>query len=295
MEGMPDSFPRLASARNERLKAVRRLRAGKDRDHLLLEGLHLVEEALARDVALRWVLAAEERVDALLPTLRRAEAAGAEVVLAPLALLVEVGDLDSPASLLGWAERPAPAPWSDLLGGPGPVVVAAGVQEPGNVGALARVAAGLGARGLVALKGGASPWHPRALRGASGTTLGLAVRERVTADALFSAAREAGAEVWGADAGLDAVDARAATPPREAPFLLLLGEEGRGLDPLLRADADQVVQVPLHRGVESLNVATAAAVLVWELHARRAEAGAGSTAPATGAAGPGGGSAEDAS
>jgi len=128
-----------------------------------------------------------------------------------------------------------------------------------------RVAAGLGAAGLVALKGSASPWSPRALRGASGTTFRLPVAERVEAEELVAAAAEAGAELWGADGGGEAL---AADGPPTRTVVLLLGEEGRGLSAELIAACQRRVAIPLSRGVESLNVATAAAVLCWELAGR---------------------------
>ncbi len=268
-------FEPVGSSQNPRLKAVRALRAGRDREHLLLEGRRVVAEALDAGLALQWLLAAE---DALLtdPDLAalaaRAAAAGAEVLPCAPALLREAGDLDSPADLIGWAKRPdfdaatmlaalQPGAW---------LLAAAGVQDPGNVGALARVAAGLGAAGFIAGAGSASPWHPRAVRGASGTCLRLAVAERADLLALARAARERCAEAWAADAsGTDARTAAAAwRDSGSPPVLLILGEEGRGLPAELAALCARAVAVPLARGVESLNVATAAAVLGWELFAR---------------------------
>jgi TrmH family RNA methyltransferase len=172
-----DSGP-VRSAANARLKTARAVRAGKDREHVLLEGAHLLEDALEAGAELRWVLH-DERAPAAL--LERAASAGAEVRACDSALLDADSDLDSPRGLLALAARPA-ADWRALLAAPGLVLVSAGVQEPGNLGALVRVAAGLGAAGFLALKGSASPWSPRALRGASGTTFRLPVAERVEAE-----------------------------------------------------------------------------------------------------------------
>ncbi len=257
---MQDSGP-IRSAANARLKTARAVRAGKDREHVLLEGPHLLEDALDAGAELLWALH-DERAPAAL--LERAAAAGAEVLACEPALLDEGSDLDSPRGLLALARRPD-VDWRPLLGGGGLVLVSAGVQEPGNVGALVRVAAGLGAAGLVALKGSASPWSPRALRGASGTTFRLPVAERVEAEELVAAAAEAGAELWGADGGGEAL---AADGPPTRTVVLLLGEEGRGLSAELIAACQRRVAIPLSRGVESLNVATAAAVLCWELAGR---------------------------
>jgi TrmH family RNA methyltransferase len=265
----------VSSTQNSRLRAVRALRAGRDRAHLLLEGRRVVGEALDAGLPLQWLLAAEDALSAdpeLAALAARAREAGAELVPCAPALMREAGDLDSPADLLGWAERPdadAAAMLAALQPGAW-LLAAAGVQDPGNVGALARVAAGLGAAGFIAGTGSASPWHPRAVRGASGTCLRLPVAERADLLALAHAAQARGAAAWAADAaGEDARGVAAAWRAEGCPpALLILGEEGRGLPADLAGACARRVAVPLARGVESLNVATAAAVLGWELFAR---------------------------
>ncbi len=255
----------VRSPRNSRLKAVRAVRAGRDREHVLLEGLHLIREALEAGAGIEWVLyepgpgPAEEE---LLEDLR---AAGVEVRDCPPALLREGSDLDSPRGLLGLARRPGTARRTlleETARSRGVLLVAAGVQDPGNTGALVRAAAGLGATGFAALRGGASPWHPRALRGSAGTAFRLPVVEGWARETFLEEVGEAGLEILGAEAG---GEDPARLPPARSGRVLLLGEEGRGLAPELRRACARRLGIPLHRGVESLNVATAAAVLLWEL------------------------------
>lgn len=265
----------IRSSDNARLKAIRALRAGRDREHILLEGRRVIGEALEAGVPLLWMLyAAEtEHADAQLVRLfAKGAAAGAELLPCENALLRGVGDLDSPADVIAWALRPTQSA-EDLVADLKPgawLMVAAGVQDPGNLGALARVAAGLGAAGFVAGAGSASPWHPRAVRGASGVSLRLPVCERVDLPALLQTARARGAVAWAAEAeGGDARPlARAWREAGAPPALLILGEEGHGVPMALAELCDARVAVPLARGVESLNVATAGAVLAWELFAR---------------------------
>ncbi|TAH39316.1 MAG: hypothetical protein EYC70_00590 [Planctomycetota bacterium] len=255
----------VRSPQNPRLKAVRAVRAGKDREHMLLEGRHLLEEALDAELALDWVLYDPEQQDApARALLQRAEEADAEVLPCAGKLLDGVSDLDSPRGLLALARRP-PGTAAEVLRAcalaRGLALVACGVQEPGNVGAVGRAAAGLGAAGVMALAGGASLWHPRALRGASGTTFRLPAADRVEWEELVAEAAEQGVELWAADAAGQDVS----TVARRGAVALLLGEEGRGLAPLQLDACARRVAVPLRRGVESLNVATAAAVLAYAL------------------------------
>ncbi len=248
----------IQSADNARLKLARGVRAGKVRDRVLLEGERLLGEALDANAQVEWVLQDGEQSEKLL---QRAEAAGAQVAVCSRELLDLDSDLDSPRGLLALAVRPE-VPWEKVMAqaAPGaPLLVAAGVQDPGNLGAMVRVAAGLGAAGFLSLKGSTSPWSPRALRGAAGTTFRLPVAEGVAWDAFLMESKKSELQLWAADASGDAL----AAPP-DAPVALILGEEGRGLPEALLSACDKTLAIPLHRNVESLNVATAAAVLLHQ-------------------------------
>lgn len=257
----------VRSSKNARLRVIRALRAGRDPEHLLLEGAHLLAEALQAGAALDWVLYEEDGVGPEQARLLEAAAgAGVETVACEARLLRAASELATAPGLLAYGPRPrssARAVFEAAAGGL--VLVSAGVQEPGNVGALVRVAAGLGADGLIALKGGASPWHPRALRGASGTTFRLPVADRVTPEELTDAARDFEVPLWEACAGGGSVDG--CRPERGVA--LVLGEEGGGVPAAVARACEARVGIPLARGVESLNVATAAAVLVYALRKER--------------------------
>ncbi len=263
----------IRSAQNAKLKAVRALRAGKERAATVLEGRHLLEEALAQDVPVAWVLVPEEAelgddedgaggTSELGTLLHRAIEAGSEVATCQSSLLAEVSRLEGVPEVMAWALRPD-SDWRRALQNsqaPDWWLISAGVQDPGNLGALVRVAAGFGAAGVICLKGGGSPWHPRALRGAAGTTFRLPVFERVDVDEFLSDAADLGVELWATAADGDFIDPTAASA-RTSPVALLLGEEGRGLSTELFAACGKRVGIALERGVESLNVATAAAVI----------------------------------
>lgn len=257
----------VQSAQNARLKALRALRAGKERVHTALEGKHLLEEALAAEVHMPWLLVDEPTLEAEVSLLAQAAATGTEIVPCAAALLKEASGLDAPQGVVAWAERPQ-ADWQSLLAESQAGswwMIAGGVQDPGNLGALARVAAGFGASGMLCLKGGASPWHPRALRGASGTTFRLPVAEGLLADDLLAALATAQFESWATAVDGEDLATVVKTGPRAHPVALWMGEEGRGLAPELQQACQRRVGIPLTRSVESLNVATAAAVVAWAL------------------------------
>ena len=227
----------------------------------LAEGVRVVEEALAANVAIQGAivsptLAQTPRGAALLATL------GARAV--PVEELAEgafreLADTDTPQGVIAVIEPPR---WSlaDIRVGPGaPVLVLDAVQDPGNVGTLLRTALALGAAGVVLLKGTADLANPKVVRGAMGASFRLPA---VTAEEPELAAwvQRERLTLWAAAAD-GAPLTRAAAPERLA---LVVGNEGAGVSPALRALAHQQVAIPLARGAESLNVAVAAGILLYE-------------------------------
>jgi len=137
-----------------------------------------------------------------------------------------------------------------------PLVVLDGVQDPGNVGAICRTAAAAGAPALVVLPGSADPFGPKAVRASAGNVFRLKVgraqwKDLETIDG-YGAAPSGGAPL--------------AEAPIESAGMIVLGSETHGLS---RKDL-KLVTVPLTEGVESLNVAAAAALILFEIKRRRA-------------------------
>ena len=146
----------------------------------------------------------------------------------------------------------------------GDVLFLDGVQDPGNIGSLLRVAAAAAVGSVLAAPGTAALWSPKALRAAQGAHFGLLLVEDVAPDGLadwFTGP-------WIGTAARDAVRLwDAALPNGETGWMF--GSEGAGLSPAATARCAMQVSIPLAAGVESLNVATAAAVCLFERQRRR--------------------------
>jgi TrmH family RNA methyltransferase len=140
-----------------------------------------------------------------------------------------------------------------------------GVQDPGNLGAIARVAEAAGAAGLACGPGTAHPNHPRALRASAGSLLRLPVAVGVEPAALAAHLSPLGPR-WAALVAHGGRELYA--EPVAGTLVLALGGEGAGLSPAARRLADLELRIPLEGPVESLNVATAAAVVLFELRRR---------------------------
>jgi TrmH family RNA methyltransferase len=241
------------------------------RSLFLAEGIHLAEEALRAPGRIRLVVVSPRitrasRGRALLDRLRRARV---PVRRAGDRLLEGLCDTESHQGVILLAARPA---WSvaDLLaGGSAPLVLAScGVQDPGNLGALARVVEAAWGTGIVCSGSGADPWSPRALRASAGSLLRVPLMEIPDAAETLSRLRSLGLTLAGASP-------RAGRAYREArlsgPLALFVGGEGPGLVREMEEEMDLLVRIPMRKGVDSLNVAAAAAVLLFEIASRRAE------------------------
>ncbi len=263
----------IASNLQSTIRDLQRRKARGRRGLALVEGVRLVEEALAAGLALRGALVAPDlartaRGAALVAELGR-HAVPVEEVGART--LVKLADTETPQGILAVIE---PRKWTahDLALRPGTVaLVIDGVQDPGNVGTLIRTAHALGAAGTVVLRGSADPTSPKALRAAMGATF----RHPVVAfdDAAFIAwARQHAVTLWAAAA--DGVPLRRAPAGGrgkggedrvDGPIAVIVGNEGAGIRPQLNAVAAQRVAIPLAQGAESLNVAVAAGILLYEV------------------------------
>ena len=152
----------------------------------------------------------------------------------------------------------------DVLAGTGPVVVLDGAQDPRNLGAIARVADGAGAAGMVIGARGSVGVTAVACKASAGAVEHLAIHRGEVLAALHEA-RGAGRRAAGADpeAGHDHL---AADLPPDA--VLVLGSEGAGLRPRVRAACDVLVRIPLAGEIASLNIAVAAGILLFALKGR---------------------------
>lgn len=254
----------ITSPDNPKVRYARRLgdRGFRRREgRIVVEGVRLTADALEAGLEPAFVLASEglDRTGAG-RRLREALAATAAPLLpASPAALVAAADTVTPQGVVAVFPTPR-CPWPVTLG---LVVVADGIQDPGNMGTLLRTAAAAGADGAVLAPGSVDAFNPKALRAGMGAQFRLPVRGCPAQDVPDLLA---GLQVVVADAGgaveYTAVDWR-------APSALVIGSEGRGASEALRSQSTTSAQIPLARGTESLNAAAAAAVMLFEAARQR--------------------------
>lgn len=222
---------------------------------LWVEGDHLIRAALQRG----WQPALVVLMDAALqvPELAALAEAAPRALVVSAALFKGLSGLESPASI--GAEFVLPA--SAAIDAQAASVVLDRLQDAGNVGAILRSAAALGFRQVLALKGTAALWSPKVVRAGMGAHFGLSLVEGLDAEALQALAVPLIATSSYARESLD----RVALP---WPCAWVMGHEGQGVSEALMARCSTTVRIPQPGGEESLNVAAAAAICLYESRRR---------------------------
>ena len=258
----------ISSAANPLVKSVRRAiaRGSLTEDGLCVaESFHLLEEALRSDCAVKMVLAArsvESTVEAHVKRL-----AGIRLGVLPDALFQSLAGTESSQGVIALI---APPSWvlEQLFRGRSLVVVLDGVQDPGNAGTIVRAAEAFGATGVMFLKGSASPFNPKTLRASAGSLFRIPYVHALDAELAQAAFKQNKLDVY---AGVPFSNENHVKSLAYAELTrkcaVIIGSEGRGVSEHLHAGAIDLA-IPTV-GVESLNAAMAASVILYEARRQR--------------------------
>lgn len=245
-------MPVIESPSNALVRTI--ARSLEDRTHFLLEGEKAILDAVSAGARLDHVLH-----DASVRPGRLAALATARPQQVSRAVLERLADSRTPQHILAVARR-RDVPVAEMLARRGPVVFLFGIQEPGNLGAIVRVAEAAGCAGVAGAPGTADFFHPRAVRASAGSVLRIPVSGRVSFEPFATDAKENGRVVCGA------VPAGGEDPfasPLAAESVLAIGAEGSGLPAGAYRYLDRRLTIPMRPPVDSLNAAVAAALLLY--------------------------------
>lgn len=258
----------ILSASNPLLKVFRHaLAEGVSRQGWLgLEGPRALEEALSAERAtVRSVLvetSAAQKFRGLLEKLPP----DAELAMVSERLFERTAATETPQGIAGLVEL-RPADIQAVLSRPHALIlVACGVQDPGNVGTMIRTGQALGADALIALRETVSPFNPKALRASAGAALRLPIFRNLEAGGLFERLRRARVRII-------AADRHSPWPLAEADLkgsvAFLIGREATGLAPEVARAADVLLSIPIRPEADSVNAATAASIFLYEAARQR--------------------------
>ena len=236
-------------------------RRGRERQHLFVaEGVRTAEELLRSPLRLRGALVSPALGDAARGVALRESLVAHGVPLQEVTEreLADAADTESPQGVLAIGEIPGRSLEAITATQPFRLLLLDAVQDPGNVGAILRTAAAFGVAATIALPGTVDLWNAKVVRSAMGALFHHPAFPS-TWDALDPFLAERGIALWGA-AG-DGEPLPGLAPPER--LALAVGNEGRGLTDETRPRLARRVSIPIAPGVESLNVAVAAGILLY--------------------------------
>jgi RNA methyltransferase, TrmH family len=254
----------LTSPANPMLKDVRRAiaRGGlTDDGYMVAETFHLLEEALRDDLEIKAILAAESAHSAVRD--RLPARAGIRITVVAEPLFQRLAATEASQGVITLATPPA---WTfeDCLRAPTLMIVLDGLQDPGNAGAIVRAAEAFGATGVLFTKGTVGPFNPKTLRAAAGSLFRVPFVHNMDVALARAALEQRKVAVYAAMPSK-------AEPPAAADLTrncaLVIGSEARGVSQPMRAGAIGL-SIPTV-GVESLNAAVAAGILLYEAQRQR--------------------------
>ena len=247
---------RITSRQNPFLKQIGKLNNSKSERRKAGmfpgEGPKLLEEAVKAGVEITATVSAEGVSVPAIP--------GARQVEVPREVLESLCDTKTPQGVLFLCRLPGTAAPEKLEGSR--YLVLDGVQDPGNVGTVWRTADALGADGLLLVHSCADPFSPKTVRSTMGACFRLPVYE-VEAEELPGLLERSGLPLYATALRHDTVDIKTADLSRSA---VVIGSEGRGISDELLAMCEKTLKIPMRERCESLNAASAATIVLWEMY-----------------------------
>jgi len=258
---------RVDSRQNAQVKELRRAfaeAAPNQRGEVAVEGMHLVEEAIRSGLRLRTVFfndSARERAHRLLPQL----SAQTEAVLLPDTVFASAVPTDTPQGVAALVRVKSFALDGILASQPALLVITAGLQDPGNLGTIARSAEAFGVTGLLLGEHTVSCWNWKAVRASAGSVFRVPTMKIEIAKALPEI-KARGVRVLATSSHKGTVISDA---DLRGSIAIVVGSEGAGVPREVVVQADELVSIPQSAKVESLNAGIAASVVLYEAARQR--------------------------
>lgn len=261
---------RLRTVTSRQNSLVKQLRSALHNSELTddgccaIEGVRQVEEALRSSLKLKALFVSEsavERAHRVLPQV----SSHTEALLLPDDVFKSAVSTEAPQGVAALA-RLRTHTLEDVLSVPESLlVVAAGLQDPGNLGTIIRSAEAFGAAAVIATEGTVSPYNAKAIRGSAGSLFRLPV-VRASSAAVLSALRQDGFRIF-------ATSSHKSVPVHQVELrgavAIIIGNEGAGVPREMLAQADATIAIPHSPQVESLNAGIAASVVLYEAMRQR--------------------------
>jgi TrmH family RNA methyltransferase len=247
---------RIDSVKNEHVKRWKKLHTKKGREtsgRFLVEGFHLVEEAIKAEMAVEYILMTEEVV---LPSSLSIQ--DQDVILVSDQVMKELSETETPQGIAAVCVIPT-APTVKRL--EGRYLLLDRIQDPGNLGTMIRTADAAGMTGVILGEGSVDVFNSKVIRASQGSIFHLPV-VKGKLETWIESFKQSSIPVFGT--ALEGASSYSAIQPQDQ-FSLIMGNEGEGVDKSILEMTDQNIYIPIHGHAESLNVAVAAGILLYYL------------------------------
>ena len=250
----------ILSTKNSMIKELKKLHKKKYREEnqqYIIEGFHLIEEAVNANAKVKWVLFNQrgqlewsEWLDDQPQEL---------LVFVSDEVLVSLSELPTPQGIIAVLEMPV---YDENLHLGGSWLLLDNVQDPGNVGTMIRTADAAGLSGVVLGQGSSDIYNSKVLRAMQGSNYHLPVIRR-SLEGIIDNFKKRGIPIYGTELNPEAISYTDLSKVKE--YALIMGNEGQGVSQELLEKTDQNIYIPIKGKAESLNVAIAAGILMYHL------------------------------
>ncbi|MEH7223016.1 RNA methyltransferase [Bacillus sp. JJ1566] len=246
---------RIESNKNPQIKQWKKLHTKKERDTsgtFMIEGFHLVEEALKSDVIIKELIISET-ID--IPSSWNVD--NRSITIVTEKIMKEISDMDTSQGVAAICEQ-----YSAKKGGRfSKLLLVDAVQDPGNLGTMIRTADAAGIDAVIIGDGSVDVYNSKVVRSTQGSIFHIPI-VKANLHEMMDHLKQDGIKIYGTSLR-NAVDYKQAIA--DSSFALIVGNEGNGVDPELLEKTDQNLYIPIYGKSESLNVAVAAGILLYHL------------------------------
>lgn len=252
-------FEPITSRDNRRLAELRKVRDGRDRARIFIEGKRLVEEALRSPIVIEDCFFDAGQFDGQFMERLRNRSVATYAVASKI--FPSIADTESPQGIILTARRPVGSLNDIPPSAYAPVVFLSEINNPSNLGAILRTAEAAGVSGVIVSRNSADVFSPKAVRASMGSAFRLKIVEAMNLATVID---------WAKPIGISAValDIAGIRPYTDVNWskrkLIVFGSEARGLAENDLSMIDEKVIIPMENGVESLNLAVAAGIVLFE-------------------------------
>lgn len=260
------AFKEITSRQNHFVKYMLTLKDKKTRDNeqtCLIEGEKILSDLASEGYPIRMFFISEKALKENREAAEKIAVRSSYNFVTTDAVMKALSSTDTPAGFIAAAETPMINPLAEdpeEFIKDGLYICADNIQDPGNMGAIFRTAAGLEASGIVLYGNCADPFSPKSIRGSAGKTLTVPFIHAYDQE-FFKTLKKLGCPVY-VTAKTGAISLEKFRYPKTS--CIVLGSEGKGVSKEVRDVADGAISIPISENTESLNVSTAAAIIIWQ-------------------------------